>query len=1216
MQGEARRQSMGGGSVLQSTSWGTTLKAAVKSAAILSVSLTFCSAVRGQAQTTDRESRENNTNTVTSRKSGRPSDLAVENNLHLAAAASDLKEILVKDTGLLVELKRLAIKEATDNGQIVEDSTLTDDAIFNRLERDVRFRSVATRLVQRYGYLLPTFNPDSELGKERELLLKERARHQVRVETQEDTDFETDNKRQANLELPENCGNLRDEDCQQQGSTPRSGRSLNRFPGVQGQPADQGAPSTPLDQLPSGSASQLLRTQLEAPNLDLNGLSSTTGGSLQNSSSRLDRGTSDTSGTGDDSGSDSRMSRLAQSMASSSSSMIGGADLGAAFSSDRDSLRSSLGGSDRGTSQSSSLRNYDRQRYAREMRRNVPTDLSPVAMVHRTNPYADIPSLYDMYVQASSRQKPLERFGLEVFRNQNTSMNDFPIDLPAGPDYVVGPGDGLNIDLWGGVSQRITRVVDREGRISLPESGPVVVSGRSLADVQQQVQKVLRANFKDVSADVSLSRLRTVRIYVVGDVSEPGAYDISSLSTPLNALFEAGGITERGSLRNIKHYRGDKLVEDVDAYDLLLHGVRSEMAHLESGDSLLVAPIGKQVTVEGMVRRPAIYELKNEKTLAEVLDLAGGILPAAALQHIEVQRLVAHEKRTMLTLDISGESDSDAIAKKLADFKIQDGDQIHIFPIAAFNESAIYLQGHVVRPGRYSFSDGMKLTDLVKSYSDLLPEPAAHYAEIVRLNAPDYRPSVESFDLAEALANPATAPKLEAHDTVRIFGRYDFEAAPEVWVGGEVHAAGKYATAGQVRLRDAVYLAGGVTPDASLDSAQLFRTQADGTMKILSVNLGSALSGDPADNILLQPRDRLLIHRNPAQVDPAVVDIKGEVAKPGRYPLTTNMHVEDLIEVAGGLKRTADPVNGSLTRYAAGNPDGLPSENISVALSSAAAGDANENKLLRDGDVLTIPQNPGWNDVGSSITVRGEVLHPGPFGIRPGERLSSVIERAGGFNPQAYPYGAVLMRPEVRELEMNARTEMIRRLKEEEVHLKALPETDPDQKNAKLTAIGETETTLRELQLNPPIGRVVVRVNKDLDKWKNTTADIAVRDGDVLVIPKKSGYIAVNGQVFNPTAVSYRPGRSARWYLSQAGGLTQLANKKAVFVIKADGSVLGAKNNTGFWNGDPLNAELRAGDTIVVPEVAPRIGTRNWQTLFQAGQLAASAALAVAYIHP
>jgi len=1179
------------------------------------LSSSFCCSIRAQVQPTQQNSREDTSTSDLRPRTSRPSDLAAENYAHLAAAASDIREVLIKDTGLLVELKRLAIKEATDNGQIVEDSMLTDDAIFSRLERDIRFRSLATRLLQRYGYLLPSFNPDSELGKERELLLKERARHQLQIEAQEDAEIDADAKRQANLEYSENCQSGQQDDCTEMTSR-RPRRGTNQLPEGQGLPNDQGSPSVP-QQSPSAPASPVLRARGDNSDLGLGGSQDSLNLSTTQplSSSRNARDTSST-GSSDDSGNDSRASRTAQMMSSGQGSATGsGADLGLPTS------LSDLNGVGPYPNRSSGVKNpnqreNDRTRWSREMRRNAPLDLSPVAMVHRPNPYADIPSLYDMYVQASSRQRPLQRFGLDVFRNEGSDLDDFPIDLPAGPDYVVGPGDGLSIDLWGGVSQRITRTVDRQGRISLPESGPVLVSGHSLAEVQETVQKVLRANYRDVSADVSLSRLRTVRVYVVGEVAEPGAYDISSLSTPLNALFKAGGISERGSLRNIKHFRGNKLIEDVDAYDLLLHGVRSEMAHLESGDTLLVAPMGPEVTIEGMVRRPAIYELRSEKTLADALDLAGGILPAAALQHIEVQRLIAHEKRTMLTLDISSNSDADAIAKQLAAFKIQDGDQIHIFPIAPYNENAIYLQGHVVRPGRYSYSDGMKITDLIHSYSDLLPEPAGHYAEIIRLNPPDFHPTVESFDLTAALADPATAPKLEAHDTVRIFGRYDFQPPPEVWVGGEVRSAGKYPTSGQVRLRDAIYLAGGLTPDASLDSAQLFRTQADGTMKIFSVNLGDAIAGKPADNILLEPRDRLLVQRNVAQVDPATVDVKGEVAKPGRYPLTTNMHVEDLIQVAGGLKRTADPVNANLTRYAAGDPLHTPSENLSIALSAASAGDAAENKLLRDGDVLTIPQNPGWNDVGASVSVRGEVIHPGPFGIRPGERLSSVIQRAGGFSPQAYPYGAVLMRPEVRDLEMNARVDMVRRLKEEETRLKALPETDADEKNAKLTAIGETETTLRQLQLNPPIGRVVIRIQSDLKIWRNTSADVALRDGDVLLIPKKAGYVSVTGQVFNPTAVSYRPGRSAKWYLSQAGGLTQLANKKAVFVIRGDGSVVAAKNNSGFWTGDPLSTTLRPGDSIVVPEEAPKIGTRNFQTLFQAGQLAASAALAIAYIHP
>ena len=203
------------------------------------------------------------------------------------------------------------------------------------------------------------------------------------------------------------------------------------------------------------------------------------------------------------------------------------------------------------------------------------------------------------------------------------------------------------------------------------------------------------------------------------------------------------------------------------------------------------------------------------------------------------------------------------MSKQLDAFKIQDGDQIQIFPIAPYNEQAIYLQGHVLRPGRYSYHDGMRLRDLIASYGDLLPEPAANYAEIVRLNPPDFRPSVESFDLAAALANPGTSPTLQPLDTVRVFSRYDFEPPPTVWVGGKVRAPGQYRTSGQARLRDAIYLAGGVSPDAGLDSAQLFRTQPDGTMKIFSVNLSGALAGNPMDNLLLEPRDRVLVHRIP-----------------------------------------------------------------------------------------------------------------------------------------------------------------------------------------------------------------------------------------------------------------------------------------------------------------------------------------------------------------
>src|SRR5436305_8893550 len=250
---------------------------------------------------------------------------------------------------------------------------------------------------------------------------------------------------------------------------------------------------------------------------------------------------------------------------------------------------------------------------------------------------------------------------------------------------------------------------------------------------------------------MSLQRLRTVRSYVVGNVASPCAYHVSSLTTSFNALFAAGGVTPQGSLRRLQHYRGKQLVEEVDAYDLLLHGIRGDLQRLENGDSLLVPSLGPVVTVGGIVRRPALYEVRGEKTLEDALDLAGGILPAAALRHIEVQRVVAQEKRTMLSVEIGETSDQDAVAAKLRSFAVQDGDEIHIFPIAPYNSASIYLEGHVLRPGRYSFKPEMRLTDLITSYSDLLPERSTRYAELIRLQAPDYQPAVETCDLEAAV---------------------------------------------------------------------------------------------------------------------------------------------------------------------------------------------------------------------------------------------------------------------------------------------------------------------------------------------------------------------------------------------------------------------------------------------------------------------------------
>src|ERR1700722_2173714 len=412
-----------------------------------------------------------------SRRLSQPNDLANENYEHLAAAPRQIQEVLLKDPGLLVELKRLAIKEATDNGQIVEDSSLTDQAIFERLEQDVKFRSLATRLVQRYGYLLPSFNPESEIAKQRDFVLKERARRQVQVEEREDAVIDAEIKKQAeSIAAADNCV---EQDCgiTAPRKTPRRGSAA-----AGGTPEEIPDRGNSIPPLPLSSSSPVLRADSGASSVLGGG--DTGLGSEQLSSLRADR--QDQRATpgaaGEDSASENRASRIAQMFGASQGFPEAGGDIGPSIP---QGLSPGAVSTDRTRPQDSWRNGSDRTRPSVEARRNAAMEFSPVSMVHRSNPYADIPSLYDMYVQASSKQLPIQRFGLDVLRNEDTDLNDFPIDLPAGPDYMVGPGEGPAVDLWGGVAQRISRTVDRQGRISLPESGPILVSGHTLAEVQQ-----------------------------------------------------------------------------------------------------------------------------------------------------------------------------------------------------------------------------------------------------------------------------------------------------------------------------------------------------------------------------------------------------------------------------------------------------------------------------------------------------------------------------------------------------------------------------------------------------------------------------------------------------------------------------------------------------------------------------------------------------------
>ena len=744
----------------------------------------------------------------------------------------------------------------------------------------------------------------------------------------------------------------------------------------------------------------------------------------------------------------------------------------------------------------------------------IPDDQNQPQVNRRPSPYSNLPSLRDLYTQFPVQDMNLKRFGADIFRRTAAMTGVVPMDLPAGSDYVLGPGDGLNIDVWGGVSQRLTRTVDREGRISLPESGAIVVAGHSLADAQQLIQQLLGRQYRDVKVDVSLTRLRTVRVYVVGDVVRPGAYDISSLSTPLNALYAAGGPTPRGSLRMVRHLRGQRLMREVDLYDFMLRGVRSDVERLEPGDTILVPPVGPQVTVAGMVRRPAIYELKNEEELSQALDLAGGVLVSATLRQIRVERIVAHQRREMLSLNLPDIKDPAAIKKAMVSFAIQDGDRITVAPILPYSDRTIYLQGHVFRPGKYPYLAGMKVSDVIRSYTDLLPEPADR-AEIIRLLPPDFRPVTIEFKLFDVLAgNDPTG--LQPFDTIRVLGRYETDAP--------------------------------------------------------------------------------------------MVSVYGEVLHPGEYPLSEDMTVAGLIRMAGGFKRSAFTESADLASYVVQNGQRILTEHHTLQIGKAVAGDKSADAPLQPSDVVTIHQLAGWSDIGAAVTVTGEFMFPGTYGIQEGERLSSLIRRVGGFRSTAYPEGAVLERTQVRELAERSRNELIHRIEASALGAKFGANSSGQEQAAVLQAMTQQqEQVLLALRSQPSTGRLVVRISGDIGKWQNTPSDIELRPGDVLSVPKRPTFVLVNGQIYNPSAITYLPGHNAGWYLRQAGGPTELANKKAIFVIRANGSVI--SGGEGFWKSGVLGTSMLPGDTIVVPDKIVG-GSIFWKNLLTTAQVISSMAIA------
>ncbi|HEY4010936.1 MAG TPA: SLBB domain-containing protein, partial [Acidobacteriaceae bacterium] len=502
-------------------------------------------------------------------------------------------------------------------------------------------------------------------------------------------------------------------------------------------------------------------------------------------------------------------------------------------------------------------------------------------------------------------------------------------------------------------------------------------------------------------------------------------------------------------------------------------------------------------------------------TLASVIADAGGLTAAASLDHITIERIAANRQRETVTLKNNNALDPQGARAALDGFAVRDGDRTHIAQILPYSERVIYLQGHVVRPGRLPYTDGMRLNEVLHSYQDMLPEPAAQ-GEIVRLVAPDLHAETIAFNVPDVLIGNANVT-LQPFDTIRIFGRYE--------------------------------------------------------------------------------------------VDTPVVTIHGEVLRPGTYPLSNGMTAAQLVRMAGGFRRDALLDSADVTSYQVVGGERVVGKLAMIRIGAAIEGtDPAADLPLKPGDILTIHEITGWSEIGESVTIQGQVRFPGSYGFQEGERLSSVLRRAGGMRDTAYSQGAVLIREQVRDLEEKSRQELIRQIETNSASARLGPAVATGDSGSTLKLIqAQQEQAVAQLKSHPPTGRMVIHISADIDSWANTPADIELRRGDILTIPKRPGFVLITGQVYNATALTFTPEKTAAWYLSHAGGTNSTANRKEIFIIRANGSVVGRRSG-GWRDPNVVSTRLDPGDVVVVPQKI--IGASLlWRNLLTTAQLASSIAI-------
>jgi len=843
----------------------------------------------------------------------------------------------------------------------------------------------------------------------------------------------------------------------------------------------------------------------------------------------------------------------------------------------------------------------------------------------------------------------LKLFGASIFSGAGGTIPDQNVMVSG--DYVIGPSDSIVVYLWGRISATINMTVNPDGSVYSDRFGKIYVAGKKFNEVRE-IFKGIISGMEGVEGDVSIGKLRTIRVMVLGEVENPGFQTLSSLSTIATAISFAGGVNKNANIRNVKLKRNGKVIKEVDYYDLALYGKTFNDTYLQANDVIFVPDSNKQVFVAGEVNRNAIYELKKGETLGDVLKMAGGVKPTAFGSRIKVKRFV--NNNTTKIIDVS--------LKNAENIKLKDGDRISVIPITTPEENVVYLKGNVYFPGSYAIGTDTKVSEIIGSKENLKPNTATSYAFIRRLHGVGKETKVISFKLEEALENPKSKENidLKSGDEIYVLNIADITPKKVAEITGEVVKPGIYSIEDNVTLKDIINKAGGFNFQADRSLVEIIR-------KVEGKFITKFINFKENKNFSVKPDDQIIVHSIYEKNPKKYVEITGEVNKPGSYLLTKNMTIEDLIIKAGGLTRMAYPKIASLQRF-----DKLLTVNLfsvmnsdkSVALKDKdrvyiynwenfeplrtvqivggvnepgkyqystdmmlkdlifLAGNLTDKAYLKRAEIVRMKVVEGevshkiYNvnlskimmDNGSfrlepydtvkirdirdfneskTVVIKGEVKFPGEYVIRDNEKLYDVIMRAGGVTQKAFMEGLVFKRDSVKEIQKENLLRLRDRLQSTLASVSS-QEIASSLDKADIAAQKSLQSNLQRL-INrlgnaEPEGRIVVDIDsvKDL---KDSKYNVALEDGDEIVIPQKPSTVNVVGEVYNPSSYIYTgENTTVKDYLDKSGGITDLSSEKNIYVVRADGSVV--SNNyvqENYWWKNIYSVQVNVGDTIVVP---------------------------------